>query len=315
MLPNSEVPQTKRLPMNFPIRAPRAPKAPINRERYKLSVVIPCYNESATIARTLTTIVRADVPHMEVIVVDDGSTDGTADLLRGDLSPVIDRLIVHSKNRGKGAALRSGFEQVSGDIILIQDADLEYDPDDYSRLIQPILEQDADVVYGSRFARSDGQPVLSFWHVLANRLLTLISNCFTNLNLTDMETGYKVFRREVIQAITLRENRFGFEPEVTAKLAKSGCVFHEVAIRYRGRSYAEGKKIGIKDAARALYATVRYSLFPQSLIGSFASQLPGSADESISNHELCDGAVQTVIKPASSPLASPAEHRIDGSVG
>jgi len=305
--------------MTFPVMAPKAPQAPIDRQRYTLSIVIPCYNESATIAPLLARVARADVPHMEVIVVDDGSTDGTTDLLGGDLSHAIDRLIVHRKNLGKGAALRSGFKEATGDIILVQDADLEYDPEDYRRLIQPILERGADVVYGSRFAGSDGQPVLSFWHVLANRLLTLLSNCFTNLNLTDMETGYKVFRRDVIQAIALRENRFGFEPEVTAKLAKSGYVFHEVPIHYRGRSYAEGKKIGLKDAVRALYATVRYSLFPQlPAIGSLASRPPAPAGELISDREPRDGPdiprVQTATKPPLSPIASAVEHGIESSV-
>ena len=304
--------------MNFPIRAPRLPKAPIDRERYTLSVVIPCYNESTTIAPLLARMARTDVPRVEIIVVDDGSTDGTTELLRGDLSHTIDRLIVHRENRGKGAALRSGFMEASGDIILIQDADLEYDPGDYGRLIEPILERGADVVYGSRFAGSQGQPVLSFWHMLANRLLTLVSNCFTNLNLTDMETGYKVFRREVIQAVPLRENRFGFEPEVTAKLAKSGCIFFEVAIHYRGRSYDQGKKIGLKDAIRALYATVRYSLFPQlPLAGSLALRSSAADGDPVANRE--HGGPTDIEHPrpaarfAQAPLANAVEQSIEGS--
>jgi hypothetical protein len=317
--PDGGIPRNKRHLMTFPVMAPRVPRAPIDRQRYKLSVVIPCYNESATIAPLLARIARVDMPQMEVIVVDDGSTDGTTDLLRGDLSHVIDRLIIHRKNLGKGAALRSGFREATGDIILIQDADLEYDPEDYPRLVQPILERGADVVYGSRFAGSGGQPVLSFWHVLANRLLTLLSNCFTNLNLTDMETGYKVFRRDVIQAIALRENRFGCEPEVTAKLARAGCVFYEVAIHYRGRSYAEGKKIGLKDAVRALYATVRYSLAPQlPAAGPLASQPPASVDELISDREPREESdiarVQPAAKPALPPMASPVEHGIESSI-
>jgi len=236
------------------------PRAPIDRDRYKLSIVIPCYNEALTIATLLARIGRARVPRKEVIVVDDGSTDGTPGLLGGDLAPAIDRLIILPRNGGKGAALRAGFAKATGDIVLVQDADLEYDPADYGRLIAPILEQGADVVYGSRFVGSGQHRVLLFWHRVANRVLTLLSNCCTNLNLTDMETGYKVFRRDVIQAVELREDRFGFDPEVTAKLAKAGCVFYEVGIGYHGRTYAEGKKIGARDALRALFAIFRYSL-------------------------------------------------------
>ena len=238
------------------------PRAPIDRESYRLSIVIPCYNEAATIAELVARVRRSAVPRQEVIVVDDGSTDGTADALRGVLADRIDRVIFHPENRGKGAAVRSGIAAATGDLVLIQDADLEYDPADYPRLVQPILENGADVVYGSRFTGSDAHRVLLFWHMVANRLLTLLSNGFTNLNLTDMETGYKVFRRDAIQAIEIREERFGFEPEVTAKLARRGCIFYEVGIRYHGRTYAEGKKIGLADAFRALYAIIRYTVFP-----------------------------------------------------
>jgi glycosyltransferase involved in cell wall biosynthesis len=204
--------------------------------------------------------VRASsVEGKEIIVVDDGSTDGTRELLRGDLAGLVDRVVFQERNQGKGAALRAGFREATGRIVVVQDADLEYNPDEYPKLMDPILRHGADVVYGSRFAGGEARRVVYFWHMIANRFLTLLSNCFTNLNLSDMETGYKAFRREVIQAVQIEEDRFGFEPEITAKLAAKHCVFYEVGISYFGRTYEQGKKIGFKDAVRALYVILRYS--------------------------------------------------------
>jgi glycosyltransferase involved in cell wall biosynthesis len=234
---------------------------PIPRDRFLLSVVIPVYNERDTIVEVLARVAAAPFSK-EVIVVDDASEDGTREKLealrrRGRL----DKLVLHPQNRGKGAAVRSGFQEASGDIILIQDADLEYNPLEYPRLLEPILLGKADVVYGSRFLTSEAHRVLFFWHSIANRALTLASNMFTNLNLTDMETCYKVFRAEVARALDLQEERFGFEPETTAKVARMRCRVYEVGISYDGRSYAEGKKIGWKDAVRALFCVLRYGLF------------------------------------------------------
>jgi glycosyltransferase involved in cell wall biosynthesis len=227
----------------------------------KLSVVIPVYNERRWIAEVVRRVRAVDVPK-EIIVVDDCSTDGTRDLLRDMDGQDGVRVVYQPDNRGKGAALREGFKRVTGDVVLVQDADLEYDPANYPRLLQPILAGLADVVYGSRFL-GESHRVLYFWHSVANKFLTTLSNMFTNLNLTDMETCYKVFRREVLDGMTLKSNRFGFEPEVTAKIARKRTPpwrVYEVPISYFGRTYEEGKKIGLKDAITALYCIVRYWL-------------------------------------------------------
>jgi glycosyltransferase involved in cell wall biosynthesis len=227
----------------------------------KLSVVIPCFNEVATIERIIAAVRASPHPDKEIIVVDDGSSDGTREKISGELRPLIDQLVMHEKNQGKGAALRSGIRAATGDIVIIQDADLEYDPNEYPNLIAPIAEDRADVVYGSRFMGAAPHRVLYFWHRLGNGFLTLLSNMFTNLNLTDMETCYKAFRRGVIQSIEIEEDRFGFEPEITAKVSKLGCRIYEVGISYYGRTYAEGKKIGYRDGFRAIYCIVKYNLF------------------------------------------------------
>jgi len=224
----------------------------------KLSVVIPVYNEQATL-RELYASVKAVEIEKEIIFVDDYSTDGSREILQG-FADDSTRIVLHDRNMGKGAALRSGFRHVTGEIVIIQDADLEYDPAQYPKLIQPILEGKADVVYGSRFITGDYRRVLFFWHMVGNKLLTLISNLFTNLNLSDMETCYKVFRRDVLERITIEEDRFGFEPEITAKLAKLKLRIYEMGISYAGRTYAEGKKIGWKDGLSALRCIIKYNL-------------------------------------------------------
>jgi glycosyltransferase involved in cell wall biosynthesis len=226
----------------------------------KVSVVIPVYNEAATIAELIARVHAADVPK-EIIVVDDGSTDGTRDVLAAAEGRYQNlRVVVQSRNCGKGAALRLGFQQATGDFVLVQDADLEYDPAEYPVLLKPLIDGKADVVYGSRFLTTKEHRVLFFWHSVGNRLLTLISNMFTNLNLTDMETGFKVFRREVIQSIKLEQNRFGFEPEVTVKIARLKLRIYEVGISYYGRTYEEGKKIDWRDGLHALWCILKYSV-------------------------------------------------------
>ncbi len=225
----------------------------------KLSVVIPVYNEKDTILEILDRVRNVDLPK-ETIVVDDCSSDGTREILQELLPSDSLKIILQPENRGKGAALRAGFAAVTGDIVVIQDADLEYDPSEYVNLIQPILANKADVVFGSRFLGGPHR-VLLFWHSVGNRLLTTLSNMLTDLNLTDMETCYKVFRADVLKKITLRENRFGFEPEFTAKVGKARCRVYEVPISYSGRDYSEGKKIGWKDGVAAIYFILKYRLF------------------------------------------------------
>jgi glycosyltransferase involved in cell wall biosynthesis len=227
----------------------------------KLSVVIPCYNEIDLLPHLIALVKTAPVSDKEIILVDDGSTDGTTDLIRTSMEKEVTKVIYHQSNMGKGAAIRSGLAAVTGDIVLIQDADLEYDPAEYPKLMAPILEGKADVVFGSRFMGEGPHRVHMFWHYVGNKLLTVLSNMFTNLNLTDMETCYKVFRAEVIKSITIEQNGFGLEPELTAKVAKLHCRVYEVGISYYGRSYGEGKKITWKDGIKALYVIARYSLF------------------------------------------------------
>ncbi len=226
-----------------------------------LTVVIPCFNEKHTLEELVSLVIQAPVEKKEIILVDDCSTDGTREMIQERLSPLVARVVYHPRNMGKGAAIRSGLQYVTGDIVVIQDADLEYNPTEYPKLMAPIVDGKADVVYGSRFTGEGPHRVHLFWHYLGNRFLTLLSNAFTNLNLTDMETCYKMFRTEVVKDIAIQQNRFGFEPEITAKLARKKVRIYETGISYYGRSYDEGKKIGWKDGVRAIYCILRYAFF------------------------------------------------------
>ena len=226
----------------------------------KISIVIPCFNEKNTIEEIVEAVRSAPIENKEIIIVDDCSGDGTRAVLKEKISQMVDRIIYHPVNRGKGAALRSGFAAAAGDVILVQDADLEYNPEEYPLLLEPIMSGKADAVFGSRFMGGRPHRVLFFWHMVGNRLLTLFSNIFTNLNLTDIEAGYKAFKASVIKSIQIEEDSFAVEPEIVAKLARTGCRIYEVGISYSGRTYAEGKKVSWKDGVRAIYAIFKYNL-------------------------------------------------------
>ena len=226
-----------------------------------ITIIIPCYNEVKTIEIIVNKILKLNKYEFEIIIVDDYSIDGTREILKDKLSNKVSLIIYNEKNYGKGYCIKKGIERSNGNIILIQDADLEYDPQDYPKLINPIINNYADVVFGSRFVGGDEKRVFFFWHTVANKILTLISNIFSNLNLTDMECGYKCFRSEVLKKITLNQNRFGFEPEITAKISKMNIRIFEVGVSYFGRTYSEGKKITYKDAFNALYCIIRYNIF------------------------------------------------------
>ena len=225
----------------------------------KVSIVIPCFNEANTIEYLVQAVLSAPLTNREIIIVDDYSTDSTREILRTKIDGLVDKIIYHESNQGKGAALRTGFSNVTGDVVIIQDADLEYNPQEYPELLKPILDGKADVVYGSRFQGGKEHRVIYFWHYKGNQFLTLLSNMFTNLNLTDMETCYKVFKIDILKKIKIQENRFGFEPEITAKIAQLGCRIYEVGISYSGRTYDEGKKISWKDGLRAIWCILKYN--------------------------------------------------------
>jgi len=227
----------------------------------KISIIIPCFNEINTIEKIIDKIIQQNLEDHEIIIIDDFSTDGTRKILEDKIKEKVTKIIYNEKNFGKGFSIKTGINIASGDIILIQDADLEYDPSDYKKLLKPFKEGFADVVYGSRFIGSDEKRVMYFWHMVGNKILTLLSNMFTNLNLTDMEVCYKVFKADVIKKINLEENRFGFEPEITAKISKKKLRIYEIGVKYFGRTYSEGKKIGWKDGFSALRCIIKYNLF------------------------------------------------------
>lgn len=227
----------------------------------KLSIVMPCYNEVETLESIVKAVKNCPYQNKEIILVDDCSTDGTREKLRDNIENLVDKVLYHDRNQGKGAALRTGIKAATGEVLIVQDADLEYDPNEIPKVIQPILDGKADVVYGSRFVGAAAHRVLYYWHMVGNKFLTTLSNMLTNINLTDMETCYKAFRREIIQSVEIEEDRFGFEAEITAKVAKMKCRIYEVGISYSGRTYAEGKKIGWKDGLWAIRCILKYNLF------------------------------------------------------
>ena len=228
----------------------------------KLSIIIPCFNEANTLKKIIKAVKDSPYKTKEIIIVDDFSNDGTRNMLQNDIELHVDKVLYHDFNQGKGAAIRNGIKHASGELIIIQDADCEYDPNEYPMLLEPIINGKADVVYGSRFLTSGSHRVLYYWHYLGNKFLTTLSNIFTNLNLTDMETCYKVFKKEIFDNIVLEENRFGFEPEITAKISKIKDIrIYEIGISYHGRKYEEGKKINWKDGVSALRCILKYNLF------------------------------------------------------